>query len=219
MALPNRTAFASEGAATSGRPCGRRGLGAALGAHCDDGPRSPRAPRPFGRATSLVILAADIGGTHARFQLARSEAGRVVVLDEARLTVAAHDTVDAAGRIRRADSARRMTVRASPSPDRSRSQRSPANARLRLDQTPWRRDCASPRSCCANTSRRRVRTRGARASACVTLQRRRNSDLRPAERTAFADRRGQGSALRTVARSEGLRVIAGKAGTSVRTGR
>jgi glucokinase len=45
---------------------------------------------------SPVILAADIGGTHARFQLARSEAGGLVVLDEATLPVAAHDTVDEA---------------------------------------------------------------------------------------------------------------------------
>jgi glucokinase len=43
-----------------------------------------------------VILAADIGGTHARFLLARNDAGRMVVLDEATLPVAAHDTVEAA---------------------------------------------------------------------------------------------------------------------------
>ena len=44
----------------------------------------------------LVILAADIGGTHARFMLARSDAGRLAVLDEATLPVAAHDTVEEA---------------------------------------------------------------------------------------------------------------------------
>lgn len=43
-----------------------------------------------------VILAADIGGTHARFLLARRDAGRLVVLDEATLPVAAHDTVEEA---------------------------------------------------------------------------------------------------------------------------
>ena len=42
----------------------------------------------------LVILAADIGGTHARFQLARSDDGGLVVLDEATLPVGAHPTVD-----------------------------------------------------------------------------------------------------------------------------
>jgi glucokinase len=44
----------------------------------------------------LVILAADIGGTHARFLLAGNDAGRMVVLDEATLPVAAHDTVEGA---------------------------------------------------------------------------------------------------------------------------
>jgi len=44
----------------------------------------------------LVILAADIGGTHARFLLARNDAGRLVVMDEATLLVAAYDTVERA---------------------------------------------------------------------------------------------------------------------------
>ena len=41
-----------------------------------------------------MILAADIGGTHARFLLARSDAGRLVALDEATVQVAAHDSVE-----------------------------------------------------------------------------------------------------------------------------
>ncbi len=44
----------------------------------------------------MVILAADIGGTHARFLLGRSDAGRLVVLDEATSLVAAHETPEQA---------------------------------------------------------------------------------------------------------------------------
>lgn len=41
-----------------------------------------------------MILAADIGGTHARFLLARSDAGRLVALDEATVPVAAYESVE-----------------------------------------------------------------------------------------------------------------------------
>ena len=43
-----------------------------------------------------VILAADIGGTHARFMLASLSRGRIAALEEATLTVAAHATVESA---------------------------------------------------------------------------------------------------------------------------
>ena len=47
-------------------------------------------------SSSPVILAADIGGTHARFMLARSENDALVVLDEATLLVADHSSPEAA---------------------------------------------------------------------------------------------------------------------------
>jgi len=52
--------------------------------------------RPSDVPSPLAILAADIGGTHARFLLARGTAGRLDVIDEATLQVAEHVTVEAA---------------------------------------------------------------------------------------------------------------------------
>lgn len=51
---------------------------------------------PIDVTSPLVILAADIGGTHARFLLGRSDAGALAVIDEATLRVADHATVEAA---------------------------------------------------------------------------------------------------------------------------
>ena len=51
---------------------------------------------PSAVPSPLVILAADIGGTHARFLLARGDADSHSVIDEATLLVAEHASIEAA---------------------------------------------------------------------------------------------------------------------------
>lgn len=166
----------------------------------------------------LVILAADIGGTHARFQLARIDDGGLVVLDEATLPVAAHRTAEDAlaafiGRSSPAAIDRASLAVAGPIEGRSARL---TNARWRIDADAIaRRWDIGDVALCNDFEAAAVGLALVDPSACIALQ---TPDTRPDPATADGGQRlliGAGTGLGVaylIGERTGVRVIAGEGG-------